>query len=485
MSTPPGAYPSPSTGRGAPRRPPDSRLQLSHVLALVSLAGISVAYFVHGQLGASSSQAGARLLFVLITLITLVWSLSVFWSDGGRLITSTGAYFLAMSVFLGLASLQIASGQPTDAHRYLPLIVAAAHFANVATWFVRDRLRRRHGGEREQPSADEPAPAPATKPVWPATTRYWVWGLGSAVFGLAAWMEIEELGLQPVVVPTAYLAMVLLVFAWAVTPPPVLIPATAALAAAGVLYLALFFTGPGRLVVGTLGLAGFMVLNMVRPRKWHKLVILVATVPALLIAGFIRAPVDDPRQLLVGEAGSGSFQQPVLVFTELVMGDAGEVPRSFDRQYGVTFVEALVSWVPRGLWEDKPRGLGSRLALTLRPTVSPGVYSMAVLTHGEWYLNFWWPGLGLMALTLGWVLARFDGLQQRVLRRPDVGVEAAFRIVVVAVVAAGLANVVWGGAATFVHRTGVSFAVWLAVYVLIMQWRRASTRSAAKEATQP
>ena len=72
---------------------------------------------------------------------------------------------------------------------------------------------------------------------------------------------------------------------------------------------------------------------------------------------------------------------------------------------GSTYFAAVVAWVPRPLWEDKPRGAGSRFTQIAYNTDRDG-FAVPIGAVSESYWNFGFAGVVLLYLLHGYLLAR-------------------------------------------------------------------------------
>ena len=82
------------------------------------------------------------------------------------------------------------------------------------------------------------------------------------------------------------------------------------------------------------------------------------------------------------EARSSSFD-PVLLYHR--------VPQEVNLLYGKTYTAALLFFVPRTVWQEKPRGAGfynARLILNMG-----GDGGVPISSTAEIFWNFWWPGI--------------------------------------------------------------------------------------------
>ena len=79
---------------------------------------------------------------------------------------------------------------------------------------------------------------------------------------------------------------------------------------------------------------------------------------------------------------------------------------------GQTYLAAVFAFVPRPLWEDKPRGAGSMFAQTFLGTTEDG-FAVPIGAVAEAYWNFNVPGVVVLFVLYGFLLRRVHGLYLR------------------------------------------------------------------------
>lgn len=95
--------------------------------------------------------------------------------------------------------------------------------------------------------------------------------------------------------------------------------------------------------------------------------------------------------------------------------------------WGQTYVAALTWFIPRALWQDKPRGAGSLYAQLFMGATREGT-TIPIGATAEAYWNFWIPGVILVYAVWGLLIAWF--LRLFIRHRSDPFVAAAFIIFV-------------------------------------------------------
>lgn len=316
-----------------------------------------------------------------------------------------------------------------------------------------------------------PDSAPVADPLSAATLTF---GLILGATTLCAGAAVVLLGvepLRPLARPAAYAGVLLVALSLVQGRRRVHPLVLAALAAVFVVFTQVMFTGNGRLVLASLAVALAMVVGLRWRPWWTKPLAVLATPPGVLLLARDRA--DRVANPLTGyrESGLESVVWPQRRFFDLLASLQDD--RSFSLGGGDTFVAALVSWVPRELWAEKPVGFGTTLTELYRPDLLSVGHSEAALLHGEFVYNFGLPGIVLLVLGAGWTVMRLDQAVRWVHDRP---VRTASQLTVQAIVIAGsasLLDLVWVGTYTYVERAGFTCAVLgLALLVTVIFLRR-------------
>jgi hypothetical protein len=92
-----------------------------------------------------------------------------------------------------------------------------------------------------------------------------------------------------------------------------------------------------------------------------------------------------------------------------------DTPERSPYQYGRTLGLFFVSFVPRGMWPDKPT-INTGLWITATYGSGEHIQSSTGPTQvGEWFVNFGWPGVAMGMLLLGFIMRL---VQEKLLRHP-------------------------------------------------------------------
>lgn len=397
---------------------------------------------------------------------------AVFVWDGGRRITPSGVYFLATALFVGIGSLYLKSVPLKAEPGTVISVLTAVHVTNIATLVCLRLFRRR----RHNPlgTINHSRPTGGRQPLLIMT------GLGLTVASLLI-SSIEALG------PVASAGGRAGIFLVAAAAIPGQLKGTfganrlvqAAAVIVAMAYIAVSYTGGGRLIVVGLGLGLIFIVNAARPSRLHKPVVLCAILPVLFLAGADRldrssfTEAGDGANVLIGGRGLASFYGPLNTFADIVERDSYPAGGRLGRQYGKTFVVSALVWVPRTVWTSKPPGFGAQITEVLNPSLQAVGHSDAALVYGEWYVNFWWFGLALLAVTVAYALARSDGWYRRCISRPRWRSHTVLSFAGLACIVSSLPDLVWVGTFTFSARGGLAAGL-IGVMVVMSARRRRS-----------
>lgn len=277
-----------------------------------------------------------------------------------------------------------------------------------------------------------------------------VLSIGLTVAGILLYIAWPRLSVIPRSLNVIGLTGVALFAAYRANGSPLrLSPFYAVLLITGIVsHIFIFFGGSGRLQVATVALAVTLPFLLIRPRRIYKYGLLLLLVPALFLGSADRAGYDY-EEVTSEAAGAGSIVGPAGLFADLYEKDKLNYD-PFPRQYGRTFYETSVYWVPRAIWPEKPVGFGFRLTLHINPGLARTGHSYAALGVGEWYINFGLLGILLFGLTSGIALAFIDSHLTWIRLSGDWDFFCSLIFINMAV---GIADYVWVGSFTYAART--------------------------------
>lgn len=435
------------------RREADLSLALVPVWVLLGTIGLAL----HGAgVGVCAALTGMGVL-------QLIFGAWVFWTHGGRQITAAGVYSMSGAIFVGFAAIYYAALYGSDVPHAVYVATVLCYFSHVAMYalFWRTSYPAGHAVARVCPTEQLTA--------WLAKT-----GLVLLVTAVAARLA----GIEVVIISSmAFVSVVFFACASFNHPggpagrPWYLFAAAISL----VLYIVIFFSGFGRLILGTLGLVIAVTACRCFRHRSAKLITLASLPGALLVFGAIRVAFMQelyPENTDTENNGIESVISPLFTFGQIIEGIGGG---TIDYGYGSTFVATLFLEVPRVLWEGKPIGFGAVLAelLLKKGTYAAGT-SLAALSPGEWFYNFGIPGIVAMVAVLGLAIRWLDGVLHKVLTRPLGTRNDVLALAATLVAVASMSDLMWVGTFTFNERAGTRLLVILAIALLgtDVLWRR-------------
>jgi hypothetical protein len=420
----------------------------------ISLVAAGMAY-------APALNGNEQLSVILLGVVGITHSALIFVLHGGARISGTGILGLSSGLFVFYPAAYIYSSGADFSDDYVMHAAAAALFCQIvfsaATWSDAPRGDLEHGTPEKSIAANSGAMPAGLALLAIGTSLSLLAGLGSTTLAGAA----SFVGVVLIAVASFSRRLTILRFF--------------AVAAAAAVYVFTMFDGGGRLVLGGLALTIAVALNLFKPTLPIKPAIIVALPAGLAILAADRS--SRVRQLGSNESGLESVVWPMERFSQLLEQSMdGTLPlRWLD-----SFYAAIVIFVPRSLWEEKPIGLGAQLTKMFRPELVGTGHSEAALIHGEFVYAFGLAGLAIFAL-LSILIAR---AVNRMLFSLNPASIQSFHdlawIALVVIVAAGILDLVWVGTFGFASRTGQRVLVlglcWAAVSAIRMQWRGSALR---------
>jgi len=403
-------------------------------------AGITIALALVPAVGLVAMNYSLPLALRMLALASLLGGLLVFVTHGHRRVTAAGLYCLTAGLMTGAGAWYWAGQVPPEASREGILLAALSLYASTAVMYVVFWLR----GVPDASNAESQPPMPP-KMAW----GFRVLGLILFLVGAAT----QPLGLALGTLTQAIAEVGVILFAASLllsgdirlSKAPI---RTLAVGAALVVFYLVLFGGYGRLRLAALVIT-VGVIAQFRLRTRIKALALVAFVPMLIFFGSIgqeryAAQIGDPTAEAAA-SGLGSLVNPLATYGQLS-------EHQVDHGYGSTFLAEFTVLVPRSMWPDKPVQFGAVIVEELRPDRVLTGLSMPCLSACEWYYNFSWVGIFLMIPVIGfgirildrWMLRRGSGRWDQ---PSDVLI-----FVVLAILVGSIADLAWGGTATWVVR---------------------------------
>jgi hypothetical protein len=406
------------------------------VVAITTVCSGAFLFLVGGFVG-STAQFGFLGMLHVLTCLT------VFVVDGGRSLSVLGAYSIPHGIFVGGAAvLAPQSGEIVDSVSWSCLL--ALHFGYLLTVFVAASNGttnvQRHDGE--------------------LSDRTWQWFL---VMLVSVFVRKFVSG-GPFITAVMWCSFVCICVNSSLLYSVRRRSLQANLAVHGLplaVFVGFVFEKNGRLMIATLGIAVLASLSVSKTVGYEKVLAVIA-IPALLwVAALNRSSIDNaaglaPRTSTV--QGLASAYSPFYDFARLVRADEFQQTRRFPRQYGRTFLESSVSWVPRSIWPGKPLGLGARLTSIFLPQYSAAGHSMAALGQGEWYANFGWLGIAGFQVGSIWFIKKLQRF-----RDAERFFESLAHPYIWTFLTSALLDYLWVGSFTAFTRTGFSLVLFLVV----------------------
>jgi hypothetical protein len=425
----------------------------SRVFLSVAFAGAGALALL---LDTGPSMAGKRRAVVALSFLSITFGLWLFWTHGGRRITAAGIWGLTNAVLLGGGALWALSATPNWPRADLLLALSIAYFGEILTYalFWSRRPERLSGRLKIDPGVARWGTMWGIIIILISTTLALQTG-DAATLGLIT----ASSGLQFLFSAGAFSGVVLLAASLLLGGGKGYSPWRFALIGfAFAVYALILFSGGGRLNLVALALCLVVFASRRFQARVIKSVVVVASVPTLLILGFIRNP--DPT------TGLGSAFIPLPNFGRLlVLSQAGRLPLA----WGSTFWTSVVGLVPRSIFPTKPIGFGAVLVPYLSPQNLGTNHSDAALFQGEWLFNFGLLGLLIMIPFVGWFVGRIDRWLTVLNSHPVLERRHLMALVAATILATGLVDLAWVGSFTFVVRSGASLATIGVLYLITRQ----------------
>lgn len=410
---------------------------------------------------------------VTIALLGVVHSAIGFYLHGGSRITAAGVLLFGMLIFGYFPTLYYAWLQqdftpvPYEIRGLSALL--AGQFVLYAVWSVPDR--------RVTQIIRHPVPPSAWVPGISL-------GLASLLVGVAIG-ALEISSLRSLAQPAGYGGIVLIAVSLVQARRRINLIALTVIASLFVTFVALLFTGGGRLVLGSLALALTMAIGFTWRPSYVKAATLAALPPGLALLAQIRA--DSVANPVTGyqESGLESVVWPQrFLFTLMEDSVAGY----YAPGNGETFIASALIWVPREMWADKPVGFGLTLTQLYKPELLVVGHSEAALVQGEFVYNFGLWGLLLAAIVVGFAIFWLDAWLVTLHNLHVTSTSILIAQSVGTVLTAGVVDLVWVGTFTFVSRAGFTCAVlgllWVIAKTLLLD-DSPSRRRRPREARRP
>lgn len=427
----------------------DKRIVLLSILCLI-LGLVSVLFTEYGLLIESIRYLG---------VLTMVHALLCFYLSGGQLITPTGIYMISSALLGGFASvLMLMDTQYRIVYGHwvaiFVIFLAQIFVALVSRHYVpkypnlvrlkidEDAFAKRFGYD----VASE------------RSLKLWSTGLGLTMLIVAFAGSLTMRSLEYLFQDMTYAGIIVLVTGQLKSGGYRLRVRDLLLAA--LLFLFYYFRefeGFGRINLVSLLIAIGLSLNYKFKTKRLKRIILFGFFPSIAVGSLLRG-----GSLESIASGMGSMVSPLYRFGELVeMYLRGDL----NLFYGKTLWAALVSPVPRALWENKPWNFNREITYIFARKYVPYGHSEASVLYAEWFFNFGFLGILIGIVLMGWFLRKLDTAYFRIADHRVWSKHEFIVFLLILLVASGLLDLFWGGFSTFAARSGFRLIL-LSVFLL-------------------
>lgn len=417
-----------------------------------------VAGFIALIIGSTTGEV--LLPLQVICWLSVAFGAWVFLSHGGPQITAPGMFCAASAVFIGYAGLWWGDHRGDSIPPELLQAASAGYFVTVVMYWAFWH-RTRHPAipaVRDRPMARE-----------------------SIVFGFT--LTIVSLGLI-LTVPAAYRVaeaasfVGTLILAFGITGPNRFrLVSVSTFAVIGLVagFVVIGFDGFGRLPVIALCAAVAIIFSVRQRTRLLK----VASVVLTPIAAALLTSLRTER---LGGGGGEVDSDVGGIWTLARLLEYGD---HLDFAGGRTFYATTMIWFPREWWPSKPYGLETETVWLLEPHLANYGHSMVATVFGEWYYNFGWWGVALMALPVGLAVYWLDRARKHVVASPLETRQSVLLAVLTVAAVATVTDLVWSSTYTFATRMLLRAIVIGALLVVALpldalarrrreDWRRAS-----------
>jgi hypothetical protein len=380
---------------------------------------------------------------VALAALTLAFGMWLFWFHGGRQVTAAGLTGAAAATFIGFPGLWWVDrlGSAIAAEYFHG--TAICYYSLLAMWVL---FWRSTASEPDLPRL----PAASAAARWSVGAGCVLVLLATGVAALTGSASSVYHG-SVAFAGTALIAVGVAGGSLTSAHSGRLRPAAYILIGVSLLtYLGTIFGGYGRLTFAALVLGPVVALSLRLPRRTVKAAALLgAPLMAVILTQFRLGVVTEQYGSAAARTDDpDSTVTPLKTLASLVR-DLDQLPFGD----GSALWASVTIFVPRVMWEDKPRGFGTVLTDHLAPELLPSGHTMAALMPGEWLYDFGLVGLVGMVLLLGWGIRRLDLGFVHALTGDLASRRGLWMLAVVVVLMAGLPDLVWSGTGTYVSRS--------------------------------
>lgn len=231
------------------------------------------------------------------------------------------------------------------------------------------------------------------------------------------------------------------------------------------LFAFVLWSGFGRLIMFQFVSIAMVLLTLVLKRKKTIKLLFLFLVPIMIvIGGILRSDNASFSKTLSSGEGAGSLFSTYRD-SEYVIRDISS--NKFEPVNGESHIAAVLFWVPRVLWHDKPEGFGKQLVIWYYPSYVDTGYSLAASFIAEAYANFKYLGIPLalfLCYFIIWVFTKKLNAYNN-----EVSYKHLRNKIIAICFVCVIPDFIWGGLQTYLIRSvGSSLFVFLTFYVLNM-----------------
>lgn len=443
-----------SQSRGAGNSPVHTRTQHSLRVLVWLIMGWTILALD------SFSLVSAQASSLLFAALAIVWGIRTFWLAGGVLITASSMFGIAVSIFVGLAGALSSFAAPSA--DLIPIMALSYFSAVLASLFFPTGLRWPRGPQHHVP---------------PGTCRS-----GFAIAAVCGTLGFTTFLPEEVASSFAFSGIILATNLLLYKGRAI---AALSVAAVGVgAYLAYYWDGFGRLIIGVLGLALAASFAPWFNSRSVKLITLLFLIPGILVLASTRIALQESLNPNGSndDTGLGSLAAPMHTGGQVLdLIRAGAVVPTG----GSTYLASLTAIVPRTLWNGKPPGWGAQITEYTKPELSGTGHSEAASAFVEPIWNFGMAGALLFVPLIGLSVGAIDRGFYRAYGCRSPGLAEVLLASGAILLASGIPDFVWGGSFTFVVRAGFRLIFLLAIAAPILLLHRSGKRALPHGQAEP
>lgn len=380
-------------------------------------------------------------------ILIILFGLINFWIHGGKFITPTGVFMLTTVVFSGMAAIYATNDNYIN-DIWLWLATLIAFYCQVITfYFFLDNKNMKKVIIPDSPIS---------------TTNFSVllWGLKLGILLFLLGIIASLLGYKDSALAIAASfdgIVIIIVSIWSIAKKKTFIKIIFSLVLFSIYYFYIF-NNFGRITLASLVLALLLGITYKFKNKTIKILIIIGLVPAIIFASIQRAEFTGELNPIQSSEITGfeSAVSPLVTFGELMKMNYYD---TLELQWGKTIWAAIVTFIPRDLWIEKPQTFGREITIIFTPELVRFGHSEASITFGEWIYNFGNTGILFAILFLGFSIRKLDRVYVHFLNKKFESKWNFINFISILIVTSGILDFYWGGFSTFMTRGGIRLLV--------------------------